>query len=127
MKQAQKGEILDTNRMAEMIAALANEKKAEDVLIMDMSRVSGMCDYFVICSASSTTRAKAIAENIELEMKKHGHRISHREGMKEANWVLLDFGDIVVHIFLDEKRKYYSIESLWGDAPRRSFTRDTLD
>jgi len=122
-----KGETLDTNQMAEMIAALANEKKAENTVIMDMSRVSGICDYFVICSASSTTRAKTISENIEFQMKQHGQRISHREGLKESKWILLDYGDVIVHIFLDETRKYYSIESLWGDAPRRAFTRDTLD
>ena len=89
---------------------------------MDMSRVSGMCDFFVVCSASSSVRAKTIAENIESRMKRdHGLRLYHREGMLEAKWILLDFGDVVVHVFKEDIRKYYNLESLWGDAPRRHF------
>ncbi len=102
------------------MARLALERKAENVLILDMTRVSGLCDYFVICSASSKTRGRTIAEHIELEMKKDGNAIVHRDGLKESDWIVLDYSDIVVHIFLSELRKYYDLESLWGDAPRRA-------
>ncbi len=106
-------------KIAEQMARLALEKKAENVVVLDMSRVSGMCDQFVICSASSKTRARAIAEHVEFEMKGEGVRIVHRDGMKECDWIVLDFADVVVHIFTADLRKYYDLESLWGDAPRR--------
>lgn len=102
------------------MARLALERKAENVLVLDMTRVSGMCDYFVICSASSKTRGRTIAEHIESEMKKGGTAIVHRDGLKESDWIVLDYSDIVVHIFLSDLRKYYDLESLWGDAPRRA-------
>lgn len=107
-------------KIAEQMARLALEKKAENVLVLDMTKVSGMCDYFVICSASSKTRGRSIAEHIESEMRKEGVRTVHRDGLKESDWIVLDFADIVVHIFLSDLRKYYDLESLWGDAPRRA-------
>lgn len=107
-------------QMAEIAAASAQEKSADNVVIMDMSRVSGICDFFVVCSAASAVRAKTIAENIEAKMRENGHRILHREGVKEGRWILMDFGEIVAHIFLEDARKYYNLENLWGDAPRRA-------
>jgi ribosome-associated protein len=92
---------------------------AENVVVMDMSRVSGLCDYFVICSATSNIRAKTIAEFIKLEMKKMGHAAVRVDGLREGKWVVLDFADIIVHIFQSETREYYNLEQLWGDAPKR--------
>lgn len=106
------------------MAQLALERNAENVQIMDMTRVSGLCDYFVLCSASSKTRGRTIAEHIQDEMKKIGNPIIHRDGLKECDWIVLDFSDIVVHIFLADLRKYYDLESLWGDAPRRSIAEE---
>ncbi len=103
-----------------MIARLADEKKGEDIVIMDMSRISGVCDYFVIASATSQVRARTIAEHVLMGMKKEGVRATHTEGMKEGQWVLLDFGDVVFHVFQSERRAYYDLEHLWGDAPRRN-------
>ena len=108
-------------KAADLVAGFAAEKSGENIVIMDMSRVSGICDFFVVCSASSVVRAKTIAENVELKMKQEGHRVFHREGLKEGKWVLLDFGEIVLHIFQDETRKRYNLEDLWGDAPRRAY------
>ena len=104
------------------MAYFANEKKADSIVIMDMSSVSSVCDYFVVCSATSSVRAKTIAENIDTKMKAAGDRATHREGHQEGKWILLDFGDVVAHIFQQETRNYYNIEQLWGDAPRRVFT-----
>ena len=106
-------------KIAEQMARLALDRKAENVLVLDMTRISGMCDHFVICSATSKTRARTIADHIETEMKNDDVRIVHRDGIKESDWIVLDFSDVVVHIFLSELRKYYDLESLWGDAPRR--------
>jgi ribosome-associated protein len=108
--------------LAETVAGYAREKSAENVVILDMSRVSGICDSFVICSASSAVRAKTIAEHLERRMREDGRRLLHREGIRDGKWILLDFGDVVVHIFLDAIRQYYNLENLWGDAPRRLFT-----
>ena len=108
-------------RTAELIAGYAAEKSAENVVILDMSRVSGICDFFVICSASSSVRAKTIAENIEVRMRSGGQRPIHRDGQKEGKWIVIDFGDVVAHVFLEETRKYYNLENLWGDAPHRQF------
>lgn len=106
-------------KTAEHMARLALERKAENVLILDMTRISGLCDHFVICSAASKTRARTIAEFVESEMKKENVRLVHRDGFKESDWIVLDFSDIVMHVFLADLRKYYDLESLWGDAPRR--------
>lgn len=106
-------------KLADQVAHLALERKAENVLILDMTRISGLCDHFVICSATSKTRARSIAEHIESEMKKDDVRLVHRDGFKESDWIVMDFSDVVVHVFLADLRKYYDLESLWGDAPRR--------
>ena len=86
---------ISAQRMAEMIAVFANEKKADNVVIMNMSRISSVCDFFVVSSASSNIRARTIAENIMQRMKGEGFRVLHREGLKEGKWVLLDFGEVI--------------------------------
>jgi len=91
-------------------------------VIMKMNEVSGLCDYFVICSASSNIRAKTIAEHVRMELKQRGQSILHSEGIKEGSWIVLDFGDVVVHIFQSDIRQYYNLEQLWGDAPRHVMT-----
>ena len=88
---------------------------------MDMGEKSSMGDYFVVMSAPSTVRVKAIVDHIEDQLKDAGFRIYHKEGLKEAQWVLLDFGDVIVHVFYHELRQFYSLETLWGDAPRKSY------
>lgn len=90
---------------------------------MKMDQVSGLCDYFVVCDASSSVRAKTVAEHVEGELKKKGQVVSHREGVKEGSWIVLDFGDVVCHIFQSEVRHYYNLEKLWGDAPRHILSK----
>ena len=88
---------------------------------MDMGEKSGIADHFIVMSAPSTVRVKAIVEHIENELEAAGLRLFHKEGLKEALWVLLDCGEIVVHVFHHETRVFYSLESLWGDVPRRNY------
>jgi ribosome-associated protein len=102
--------------LANAIAKAADDKKARDVVLMNMTGLSPATDYFVVCSANSTTQVKAISDNIEEQLHEAGHDMLHREGYREAEWVLLDYGDCVAHIFLQDSREYYSLESLWGDA-----------
>ena len=103
--------------LAKAIAKAADDKKARDIVLMDMAALTPATDYFVICSAGSTTQVRAIADNIDEELaEKHSLEFLHKEGYREAEWVLLDYGDAVVHIFLQDSREYYALESLWGDA-----------
>ncbi len=92
-------------------------KKAESLLVLDLQGISGIADYFVICCGNSTTQLRAIADAVEASLKAEGFRVFHREGMPESGWLLLDYGDVVVHVFLPETRAFYALERLWGDAP----------
>lgn len=87
-------------------------------MILNLREVSGFCDYFVIASAESTRKVKAIADAVIDALRKKGVRISHVEGVTEGVWVLLDFGDVVTHIFYQETREFYDLERLWRDAPK---------
>ena len=99
-----------------MICSAADEKKARDIVQMDMIGLMSTNDYFVICSANTATQVRAIADNIEEKMEKAGISFLHKEGYREGEWVLLDYGDTVAHIFQQEAREYYALERLWGDA-----------
>lgn len=107
---------MKSTTLAKKISQLILEKKGEDVKIMDIRELTNISDYFVIASASSDTQVKAIADHISKETKKIDERPWHNEGMTNMNWVLLDFVDVVVHIFLTESRKFYNLEGLWADA-----------
>lgn len=103
---------------AQLCAEAAEDKKALNILILDLRGLTYITDYFVICSGSNTTQVGAIADNVAQVLAKAGIRPSHVEGESEASWVLMDYGDVVVHVFEEQARIYYSLEKLWGDAPR---------
>ncbi len=92
-------------------------KKAKDVVLMDLRKLSSICDYFIIASGDSTTQIASIADNIEKELLDHNCKLWHREGRAEALWILLDYGDIIVHTFYKDTRGFYNLEKLWYDAP----------
>lgn len=95
------------------------EKKGREVIVMDMREVSGVADYFVICTGDSDRQINAIAEEIGERIKGEcGERPWHTEGTNHLKWVLLDYVDVVVHIFDTERRSFYDLERLWGDAPK---------
>jgi ribosome-associated protein len=100
------------------IAQAALDKKALNVEIIDVTGKVDYCDYVVVMSATSDRQANAIAKNIDAEMSKKGVRASSIEGLPQGAWVLIDFGDVVVHIFHEDTRGYYDLESLWFDAAR---------
>jgi ribosome-associated protein len=110
--------MLNSLEVAQLCAGAADSKKAFEILILDLGKLSSICDYFVICSGSNSTQVGAIAEGIGRELAKAGVRPSHVEGEMGATWVLMDYGDVVVHIFEEQTRTYYSLEKLWGEAPR---------
>ena len=103
------------------IAAAASDKKALDTVILDMRKIPSVSDYFVITSGTSTTQAGAIADNIIEKLKSKGERLWHSEGQREALWILLDYGDVVAHIFQEDTRRFYELERLWGDVPIKRF------
>ncbi|HEY9165177.1 MAG TPA: ribosome silencing factor [Candidatus Kryptonia bacterium] len=98
------------------IADLALTKKAGDVSIMDLRKLTSMTDYFVVCSADSETQVKAIADAIVAGLEEEGERPWHAEGLQNLQWVLLDYVDVVVHVFHKDARTFYGLEKLWGDA-----------
>lgn len=102
--------------MTEAICKAASDKKARDIVVMDMQGLMSSTDYFVICSANTATQVRAIADNIEEAMDEAGIAFNHKEGYREGEWILLDYGDVVAHVFMQEAREYYALERLWGDA-----------
>jgi len=108
--------VLSPDKVAAVAAGAAEDKKAKDVIILDIHDISVVCDYFVICSGLSSTQVKAIAENIEEKLEEIGIRKLRIEGLKEGRWVLIDYGAVVVHIFQESDREFYNLEHLWGDA-----------
>ncbi len=92
-------------------------KKAEQIVVLNMKGISLVADYFVICHGNSDKQVQAIAREIQDQAEEHGLVVKRVEGFHEAKWVLVDLGDIVVHVFAKEEREYYNLERLWGDAP----------
>jgi ribosome-associated protein len=103
-------------RVREAVAA-ADDRKALDLRVIHLGPVSGFTDYFLICSGTSDRQVQAIADGVEERLRGEGLRPLHIEGYPRGQWVLLDYGDLVVHVFQEEPRKFYSLERLWGDAP----------
>ena len=108
----------DSQRTAVAAARAALEKKAEEVVVLDLRGVSGYTDFLVIGSGTSDRQLEAIAESVEKELAAQGHRVIGSEGQRGGRWVLLDFGDVVVHVFHVDERAHYDLEGLWADAPR---------
>lgn len=103
---------------------LALERKAQDVMALDLRGINTATDFFVLASGSSDVQVKAIADHIVDELKKEGHRPDHVEGVGGGRWALLDYIDFVVHVFHLEAREFYQLESLWGDASVLEFVDD---
>jgi len=108
--------------LARTAAELAQGKKAAEIVVLDLTGLSPVCDYFVICHGDSDVQVKAIADSIIEGLASEGHEPWHVEGYTGRTWILIDFVDVVVHVFHRETRLYYRLEDLWGDAPREAFT-----
>ena len=108
--------LLDTAQLAKAAVDIASDKKASDVVLLDIRDITVIADYFVICSGSNSRQIKAIADTIDDELRKQGVGLLHREGTADSGWMLLDFGSVIVHIFGIKEREYYRLERLWSDA-----------
>jgi len=113
---------MTAGRLARRAAAIILGKLGEDVVVLDLRGRSPLADYFVIATATSTIHAQAIAEDLALELKHEGEQIHHLEGAENGVWILLDYFNVVVHIFYGETRQFFGLERLWGDAPCQTFT-----
>ncbi len=111
--------------LAKICAQIADGKKAEDILVLDV-RTSPLTDYFVFCSGSNPKQLQAIAYEIEMRLKATGRRYYGREGYEVGRWVLMDYSDVVVHILHQDQRKHYDLERNWADAPRVEWKEEPL-
>ena len=111
----------DGARLARLIEEYAADKKAIDIVELDLRGVLGYTDYFVICSGNTDRQTKAIHDGIHQGLKKGNGLLPRRvEGLNEARWILMDYLDVVVHVFTPEARDFYRLEQLWGEAPKRA-------
>ncbi|MBC8084456.1 MAG: ribosome silencing factor [Hymenobacter sp.] len=118
----------DSDKLADVVVLGMQEKKALDIVVMNLKELkNAVADYFIICSASSDTQIEAIARSVEEEVEKlTGQNPWQTEGRMNREWVLLDYVDVVVHVFLRDRRKFYALEELWGDAEIRYVEEETV-
>lgn len=117
--------VADNPREAAMaIARLGLEKKAQDVVVLDISQLGSYADYIVLMTAESDPQMSAVADHVEMSLKKLGRRPMSVEGLRGGQWALLDYGDVVAHVFLADAREFYDLEGLWADAKKVVVTDD---
>ncbi|MBS4199740.1 ribosome silencing factor [Bacillus sp. FJAT-49732] len=108
---------LDTKELLKTVVKAADDKRAEEIVVLNMQGISLIADYFLICHGNSEKQVQAIAREIKDEASKVGYVVNKMEGIDEAKWVLVDMGNIIAHVFHRDERSYYNLERLWGDAP----------
>jgi ribosome-associated protein len=109
---------LDTEDAVMIAARAASGKKATDLVVLDLRNAASFTEYFLICTGGSTRQVQAVSNAIEEALLKNGKRPLHIEGYSSAEWILLDYGDLIVHVFSAASRRFYDLERLWRDAPR---------
>lgn len=112
---------MDNKEFVKVAVELLEEKKAENIKVLDIHEISVMADYFIIASASNLSQVKAISDQLEQKLFENGLKLLHSEGYQTARWVLLDFGNIIIHIFYKDEREFYQLERVWGDAKEITF------
>ena len=108
----------DSQALARAAARLTLTKRAQDVMVLDLRELDGVCDFFVLATGSSEVQVRAIADAVEDGLRVEGIKPWHLEGYEARRWILLDYVDVVVHVFHAKAREYYLLDKLWGDAPR---------
>ncbi|MCF6137995.1 ribosome silencing factor [Pseudalkalibacillus berkeleyi] len=108
---------MNTNELVQVSVKAADDKRAEDIVVLDVKGISLVADYFMICHGNSEKQVEAIARELKAQAQENGIEINRLEGLDKSRWVLIDLGDIIVHVFHRDERSYYNLEKLWGDAP----------
>ena len=108
---------LEANELVHAVVDVIANKKATNILTLDMRQITLLADYYVLCDGASTRQIRAISDELLEKLKKAGTRLAMAEGTPESGWMLIDFGSVIVHIFSPEQRAYYQLEELWQDAP----------
>lgn len=104
---------MNSEQLKDAAVAALEDIKAKEIDVLDVRELSGVTDYMIVCSGTSSRHVKSLADNVEVELKKQGIRALGAEGIKDAEWALVDFGDVVVHVMLPEVRAFYDLEKLW--------------
>jgi ribosome-associated protein len=118
--------VLGIDKIAQKAYEIMEDKKARNIEIIDISKISTLADYFIICSGTSTIHIRTIADELEQKMDEAGYNLIHKEGYESARWILLDFGEVVIHIFHEEDRSFYNLERLWADGKFRTPDGDRM-
>lgn len=113
-----------SNQIARIVVEALEDKKAEEIKVIDISQLSIIADYFIIAGGSNRSQIQALSDHVAEKLGRAGHPLKQKEGYDSANWVLMDFGDVIVHIFDKENRLLYDLERIWGDG--RQITKDEL-
>lgn len=108
---------MDNQELLKIAVKAADDKRAEDILALNMQGISLIADYFIICHGNSDKQVQAMAREMKEKAQENGYDVKRIEGFDEARWILIDLGDVVAHVFHREERSYYNLERLWGDAP----------
>lgn len=108
--------MMNPKELAQRIAAILDEKKGDNIMVLDVKHLTSITDYFVIASASNTLKVHALSEAVEEKLEQEDTRVRRKEGHREARWVVLDYASVIVHLFHEEERAYYNIERLWMDG-----------
>ena len=109
--------LLKEKELLVTVSKAADDKRAEDIVVLDMKGISLITDYFLVCHGNSDKQVQAIAREMKEKAEEKGYTVKHLEGFDDAKWVLVDLGDVVAHVFHRDERGYYNLERLWGDAP----------
>ena len=117
----------ETREKALKIVTFALKKKAQSPCVLKIKEISNFCDYFIVCSGESTPHVRAIYEEVVASSKKNAIAIHHTEKDEFSTWILIDFYDVVLHVFLDEVRKFFDLEHLWSEAKKIRFTKKNLE
>lgn len=115
---------METKEKLDIVLDAVEDKKAVDIQVIDLTEVTLIADYFVVCSGTSNTHIKSIVDGVIEKMKERGVKDKRVEGYGQAKWVLLDYGDVVIHVFAPEEREFYDIESLWKKTAARLETAE---
>ena len=107
---------MEAREMAKLAVSMLEDRKASDVKVINIEKISSLADYFIIASGSNRNQVQAMADNVEEALEKEGIRPKSIEGYQTANWILMDYGDIVLHLFDEENRLFYDIERIWRDG-----------